>query len=369
MLKWCTKCVLPNSRPNLFLDNNNVCNACNNHNTKNKINWKMRLKELNKIVKIAKVKSGSNNYDCLVPVSGGKDSTWQIIKCLELGLKPLAVTWKTPGRTNIGNKNLNNLTNIGVDHIDYKINPKIESKFMLKTFKKAGSTAIPMHFSIFNIPLRIAVKFNIPFVIYGENSAFEYGNQEITDTGFELNNKWIKRYGVTQGTSVFEWSDKNITKKDLISYSCPTDNELNKAGVKAIFLGHYLQWDPNITKKIAVQNGFKYLRSNKKTGYYSFADIDDDFISIHHWLKWYKFGFTRLFDNLSIEIRNKRLTRSQAIQIIKKDANTPPKEDIKKFCKFVNITYKNFFEIAENHRNKKIWKKRKNRWIIENYLY
>tara|TARA_B110000495_G_C22971056_1_gene569945 strand:+ start:110 stop:1225 length:1116 start_codon:yes stop_codon:yes gene_type:complete len=367
---WCNNCVLPNTRPNIKFDKNNYCNACANHSTKKDINWKNRFKELKIIVKNAKKISGDSNYDCLIPVSGGKDSTWQIVKCLELGLKPLAVTWKTPGRTNIGSENLKNLVNLGVDHIDWQINPKIESKFMLKTFKKAGSTAIPMHFSIFNIPLRIAVKFNIPYVIYGENSAFEYGNKDKSDLGLQLNNKWIKKYGVTQGTSVLDWSDQNLTKKELLSYDCPSDKELNKAGVKAIFLGHYLQWDPVLTKKIAVKNGFKFLNENKKTGFYSFADIDDDFISIHHWLKWYKFGFTRLFDNLSVEIRNNRLTRKQAIEIIKRDSNQPPKEDIKKFCKFVKISYKEFFKIAETHRNNTIWKKNKNnRWSLNNFLF
>ena len=368
IIKWCRNCVLPNTRPNLKFDSNSVCGACNNHSTKKNINWKKRLLDLKKIVKLAKSKSGNSNYDCLIPVSGGKDSTWQIVKCLELGLKPLAITWKTPGRTKIGATNLSNLVNIGVDHIDWQINPKTESKFMLKTFKVLGSTAIPMHFSIFNIPLRAAVKFNIPYVIYGENSAFEYGNNHKSDIGFELNHKWIKRYGVTQGTSVLDWSDKKLTKKELISYDCPSKRELDKAGIKAIFLGHYLDWDPEESKKVAVKNGFKYFDNNKKTGFYSFADIDDDFISIHHWLKWYKFGFTRLYDNLSIEIRNKRLTREQAIKIIKKDPNQPPKEDIKKFCKFVNISYKEFFEIAETHRNKKIWIKKKNKWHLNSNL-
>ena len=368
-LKWCIHCVLPNSRPNLVLNEENICNACLNHLTKKKINWKSRYRELKKILETARIKSGNFNYDCLIPVSGGKDSTWQVVKCLEFGLKPLTVTWKTPGRTNIGSENLSNLINLGVDHIDWKINPKTEAKFMLKTFKKAGSSAIPMHFSIFNIPLRIAVKFKIPCVIYGENSAFEYGNKDSKDLVCELNNKWIKRYGVTQGTSVLEWSDRNLTKKELLSYSCPSDNEMKEAGVRAIFLGHYLEWDPTTTKNISSKHGFKFLKK-PKTGFYSYADIDDNFISIHHWLKWYKFGFTRLFDNLSIEIRNKRLKRNDAIEIIKKNKNEPPNDDIKKFCKFVNISKKEFFRIAETHRNKKIWKKNSNnKWFIKNFLY
>lgn len=367
-LKWCIKCVLPNSRPNLVFNTKGICNACENHKTKKNINWSERKKQLKQIVKKAKTISGNNNYDCVVPVSGGKDSTWQIIKCIQLGLKPLAVTWKTPARTEIGSKNLINLISQGVDHIDWQINPKIESKFMLKALKKYGSTAIPMHFSIFNIPIRIAVNLNIPYVIYGENSAFEYGNSDKRDLGFELNHNWIKKYGVTQGTSIDSWIDNTMKKKDMLSYLPPNKVDIKKSNVKAIFLGHYLKWDPNETKNFSEKYGFKFPKK-PRTGYYNYADIDDDFISIHHWLKWYKFGFTRLFDNLSIEIRNGRISREKAIKIIEKDKNLPPIDDIKKFCKFTNITTKEFFEIIEKHRNKKIWKKnKKNSWYIKNYL-
>lgn len=366
---WCKKCVLPNTRPNIIINKDGICNACINHNSKKNIDWKARKKQLDIIVKKAKKSSGKSNYDCIVPVSGGKDSTWQIIKCLQLGLKPLAVTWKTPGRTKIGSDNLSNLIFQGVDHIDWQINPKIEAKFMLKSLKKYGSTAIPMHFSIFNIPIRIAVQLNIPYVIYGENSAFEYGNINKKELGFELNRNWINRYGVTQGTTINSWFDKTMKIKDMLSYLPPSNNDLKKSKVKAIFLGHYIQWDPKDTKNFASRYGFRFPKK-PKTGFYNYADIDDDFISIHHWLKWYKFGFTRLYDNLSIEIRNKRITRNKAIEIIKKDLNQPPKEDIKKFCKFVKITYKEFFKIAEKHRNKKIWIKNKsNKWCLNNSLF
>ena len=366
---WCKNCVLPNTRPNIIINKNGICNACSNHKLKETIDWQLRRKQLNKIVRKAKKISGKSNYDCIVPVSGGKDSTWQIIKCLQLGLRPLAVTWKTPGRTKIGSDNLSNLIFQGVDHIDWQINPKIEAKFMLKALIKYGSTAIPMHFSIFNIPIRIAAKLKIPYVIYGENSAFEYGNKDKKELGFELDKKWINRYGVTQGTSINSWFDKSMTAKDMLSYLPPSEKELKKSKVKAIFLGHYIKWDPRLTKNFASKYGFKFPKK-PRIGFYNYADIDDDFISIHHWLKWYKFGFTRLFDNLSIEIRNGRITRDKAIKIIKKDKFEPPMKDIEKFCHFTNINIKKFFEIAEKHRNKKIWiKDKKNNWMIKDFIF
>ena len=176
-MKYCKKCLLPDTRPNLAIDSKGICNACNQYkNNKQKINWKKREQIFKKIV--SRVKKRSKFHDCLVPVSGGKDSTWQIVKCLEYGLTPLAVTWRTPGRTQLGQENLNNLINLGVDHIDFTINPKVEAYFVKKAFKKYGIPAIPQHLAIYQIPLSIAEKFSIPLVVWGENSALEYGGKD-----------------------------------------------------------------------------------------------------------------------------------------------------------------------------------------------
>ena len=121
---------------------------------------------------VGKAKAQSRGYDCLIPVSGGKDSTWQVIKCLEYGLNPLCVTWKTPARTQLGQQNLDNLVGLGVDHIDYQINPKVERKFMLEAFKRFGSTAVPMHMAIFSIPAQIAARFRIPLDCLGRELGF-----------------------------------------------------------------------------------------------------------------------------------------------------------------------------------------------------
>ena len=280
-MKWCKSCVLPDTRPNIIIQNDGICNACHAHTkVKQKIDWVAREKAFQKVVDSAKSKNSP--YDCLIPVSGGKDSTWQTIKCLEYGLRPLAVTWKTPSRTSIGQANLSNLISLGVDHIDYQINPKVEARFMLKTFKSLGSTAIPMHLALFNIPLLIAVRFNIPLVIWGENSALEYGAFDDMHTGFTLDETWLRHYGVTHGTTAKDWLDEDLNYKDLAAYFGPSTSELNKACVNAIFLGTYFEWDPDITTSISTKHGFKSLSGRTRTGIYQSADIDDDFISIHH---------------------------------------------------------------------------------------
>ncbi len=363
MINWCNNCVLPDTRPNLEILKDGMCNACRFHISKKKNeSSKLKKKKLKKIFESAK-KKNKGNYDCIIPVSGGKDSMWQVMECLNHGLTPLAVTWKSPGRNIFGRKNLESLISLGVDHIDYSLNPKVEAYFMLKTLRIKGSTAIPMHIAIYNIPLMIAEKFNVPLIVWGENSASEYGYKKSQKFNSNMNTNWIKNYGATNKTNIYFWKDKFLNQKRLKSL-CPN----KKIKIKSVFLGDYLRWDPKKSFEFAKKNGFIFPK-DPKTGYYNFADIDCDFISIHHYMKWLKFGFTRLFDNLSLEIRNKRMTRERAINIIKKNSKKiRPDKDIKKFCKFSGIKLKEFDKITNKFRNKKIWKKTKNKWHIQNFI-
>ncbi len=354
-MRWCTRCVLPDTRPNLVLDGDGVCNACRSHGSKPQIDWAGRRAKLREVAEHAKVRS--QDWDCLVPVSGGKDSTWQVVECLELGLKPLAVTWKTPGRTPIGQRNLDNLVRLGVDHVDFQVSPKTEKAFVWQSLQRFGTSAIPMHMALFNVPLRLAVSFRIPLVVWGENSAFEYGGTAEESRGFQLDDRWLRKYGVTHGTTAEDWISPELSRKDLAPYFGPTDVELAGAGVLAIFLGYYLGWDPERSVQVARAHGFESRSEGPRTGLYDYADIDDDFISIHHWFKWYKFGFTRLFDNLSLEIRNGRLTRDAAVEIIRAKGDDTPRGDIAKLCAWMGVSEDRFFDVAEGFRNPDVWKR------------
>jgi len=371
-MRYCRRCILPDTRPNLVLGPDGVCNACRNHGTRPSIDWAARAAAFRKVVESAK--SRSEGYDCLIPVSGGKDSTWQVATCLEHGLKPLAVTWKTPGRTSIGELNLRNLISLGVDHIDYAISPKVEAAFMVEALRRFGDTAIPMHMALFNIPLKIASRFRIPLVVWGENSAFEYGSEGEENQGFKLDAAWLRKFGVTQGTTAADWISEKLSGKDLTPYFGPGDEELEKNDVAAVFMGYYFPWDPETSLAVASAHGFRPRAEGPLTGYYDYADIDDHFISIHHWLKWYKFGFTRLFDNLSLEIRNGRMTRDKAIAEVRRLGSQKPDTDIGRFCAFAGIGIGEFHAIIEKFRNPAVWTRKageggsEGNWLIRDFL-
>lgn len=366
-MTYCARCIIPDTRPGIIIEADGVCNACHEaERSRQKIDWSARYQEWKKLVACAKEQK--QRYDCVIPVSGGKDSTWQTVTCLEYGLRPLAVTWKAPGRTTLGQKNLNNLVSLGVDHIDFSINPKIERDFMLKTFRAAGSPAIPMHLALFNIPLTVAIAWQIPLVVWGENSAVEYGGSDDTLKGAALTPAWLKQYGVSQGTTADDWVSNELPAEALAAYRGPSEKQLAVGNTRAVFLGHYFPWDTQTSLTVAKQHGFSARAAGPKTGYYNFADIDDDFISIHHFLKWYKFGFTRLFDNLSLEVRRGRMQRAEAIAIVQQSGHQIPEADIATFCALVGLAEEKFFAICEQFRNPKVWTKVNTTWQIPGFL-
>lgn len=364
-MHYCERCILPDTRPGLEIGPDGVCSACNLHGRKREAtDWDARRRRFAKLVE--EVRALGRPYDCVIPVSGGKDSTWQTVTCLEAGLHPLAVTWRPPGRTPIGQGNLDNLIELGVDHIDFAINPNVERKFMLRSLERFGTTAVPMHLAIFNVPTAIAARYDIPLVVWGEDSASEYVGEE-RSSSFTLDSEWVRAYGAVHGTTARDWVGDGLSEQELTPYFGPSDEELAAKGVLGVFLGWFFRWDPAETARVAGEHGFR-TEEQARTGLYDYADIDDDFISIHHWIKWLKFGFTRTWDNLALEIRNERISRDAAIKTLRERGDETPHADIESFCAYVGISRERFFDIVEGFRDGQVWTRRDGTWVIEDFL-
>jgi N-acetyl sugar amidotransferase len=365
-MRYCASCILPDTRPGLKIGADGVCSACRSHGqAAPSVDWAERRERFASVVERAR--SLGRPYDCVIPVSGGKDSTWQVVTCLEWGLRPLAVTWRTPGRTELGERNLRNLIELGVDHIDFTIAPQVERRFVLRTLERLGTPAVPMHLAIFNIPTTVAVRYDVPLVVWGENSAMEYVGGEAASESFDLTGDWVRRYGAVHGTTADDWVGEDLSARDLTAYRGPSDDELRAKGVRAVFLGMFFEWDPEETYRVASRHGF-HAAERPRTGVWDYADIDDQFISIHHWLKWPKFGFTRVWDNLSVDIRNGRLSRSAAIEAVRELGDQTPLDDISAFCRWTGIEEERFFGIVEGFRNEAIWSRRNGSWQIDDFL-
>ncbi len=366
-MQYCKNCILPDTRPGITIEADGVCNACHSHlEKKNNIDWKERKKDFERIIE--DIKKLKRSYDCIVPVSGGKDSTYQVVKCLDYGLKVLAITWRTPGRTEIGQRNLDNLIGLGIDHFDVTISSEVERKFLYKALIRMGSIGIPMHMAIYHIPFRIAVALDIPLIVWGESPVMEYGGNQKDFNLATLDHTFLKKHGILQGTSLENWADENLTLRELEVYKMPDEKLLNEKNIRSVFIGYYFNWSPQKTFQIATKYGFQARIEGPKVGYYNYADIDCDFISVHHYFKWLKFGFNRLFDNLSLEIRNGCITREQAIKIIRESGDQVPYNDIKKLCNFLKIAENHFWEIVERFRNRNIWLCENGKWVIKDFI-
>lgn len=365
-MKYCSKCVLPDSRPGIFIDESTICSGCkNNIFIPKKIDWEERkLLFKNFIYKLVNSKTTSEGNLSVVPVSGGKDSTIQVVRALEFGLKPIAVTWKSPGRTDHGQLNLDNISDLGVDHIDFKINPQVEKQFTYKCFQKLGNPSIPMHLAIHSIPLFVAKMLNIPLILWAENPAFTIGTDQSNLDGPLKTKEWFTYFGGTMNTVSSDWIDKNLTKDDLYIYSMAGKS---LSDIKEIFLGYYFPWNPHEIAKSAEKYGKKLLKQSI-VGIHDFSEDDDSFLMpVTEWLKWHKFGITRTWDNLSIDIRLGKITRDDAISKILKLGYERPNKAIQEFCKYLNITESKFDLICDSFRSG-IWSKQNGKWTINNFL-
>jgi N-acetyl sugar amidotransferase len=358
--------VLPDTRPGVLLDANGVCRGCRNADAKRQIDWEARARAFELLAGDAKSRAAA--YDCVIPVSGGKDSYWQVVTCLEQGLRPLCVTYVHPGRTALGERNLRSLLRLGVDHLELRVDPEVERRFIAKAFAATGTSGLVAHMAIYAWPLRVALDRGVPLVVYGENSAFEYGSEDDSLIGARLDGRWLERFGVTGGTTAADWVDDELSAPDLAPFFRPSDEECAARGVQAVFLGHFFAWDPERSLAIARRHGFQAREQGPRVGHYDYVNIDDDMIGVHHHAKWFKFGITRSWDTVSMEIRAGRMARDQAIELLRERGAETPWPDIEAFCDYVGMPEGEYFATMERFRNREIWSRRDGRWEIKGFL-
>ena len=200
MIRYCRRCVMPDTKPDLLFDDEGVCSACRTSSTATS-----RLgsapSELDTILERYRSDDGSN-YDCVVPVSGGKDSTYQVIRMLELGMNPLCVTATTDKLSDIGRRNIENLKQLGVDYIEVSTNPVVRRRINRLALTQVGDISWPEHVTIFTIPVRVAVQLNVPLIVWGENSQNEYGGPAAAADDNVLTRRWLEEFGGLLGLRV-----------------------------------------------------------------------------------------------------------------------------------------------------------------------
>src|SRR3989344_2010694 len=369
-MKYCKLCVMPTSRPKLHLNEEGICSACiTAKEKKEKIDWTNRENIFREILDKFRNKD-KTNWDCIIPVSGGKDSIYQVHMIKNnFNMNPLCVTFRTDARTKLGEENIQALRDMGVDHIDFTPNPVGFRKLRKKCFLEEGDCSIPDHLAIWSIPPRIAIAFKIPLVIWGENPDIEYGAPENERDVSNLNRKWLDKQNILKGKKAEDWVDNNISIDELISLIYPKEEELDKINYTPIFLGYYITWDSKNNLETAKKHGFKSREEGPVVGIYNYADLDCMYIVIHHYFKYIKFGFGSASDHVSNEIRKGRMTREEGIKLVREmDGREPPEEYIKHFCKSIGITKEKFWETVDEYRGNMWGKNEKGEWYIKDWI-
>ncbi len=359
MIKYCRRCVMPDTKPHLSFDEDGICNACRNFESRKSVNWDERKLELQSILEKYKSKDGSN-WDCIIPVSGGKDSTFQVIKMLELGMNPLCVTATTCHLTEIGRKNIENLQRLGVDYIEFTSNRVVRKKLNKIGLMEVGDISWPEHVSIFTTPINIAVKMGIPLLIWGENSQNEYGGPAGAVENNVLDRRWLEEFGGLLGLRVTDLIGQGgIQKKELIPYSYPTDEELKRVGVTGLFLGYYIPWDGYTNALVSQSYGFKSWGKTIEGSAVDYENLDNYQVGIHDYFKFLKFGFGRASDLVSMHVRRGRLTRSDALEIVKSHDGKFPwtylDKPLEEILEPLDISIDEFVNICDQFTNKKLF--------------
>tara|TARA_B100000029_G_scaffold101250_1_gene91542 strand:+ start:1596 stop:2738 length:1143 start_codon:yes stop_codon:yes gene_type:complete len=365
-MKYCKKCLYPDTKPQLIFDEDGICSACNNTKLKEKIDWETKKEDFRKILEKYRSKD-KTNYDCIIPVSGGKDSHYQtyVIK-KEFGLNPLVVNFHPQDQTELGRKNLENLKKIGVDCIEFTPNPETYLKLARFGLKELGDFQWPEHLGIFSVPVQIAVKYNIPLIIWGENPQLEYGQPTDINKETILDKEWNEKNG---GYFLDKIKPKDMTKygfnlEDLRPYIYPSDEDINRVGVTGVFLGSYIKWNIFEQLKIVKKIGFQENEENKEGTYDGWENLDVYFTVFHDYFKFLKYGFGRATDHASIEIRYDRISRDEGLELVKKYEGKIPRKYLKKFLEFADITMDEFLEICDKFTNKDIFKVDQNHNVV-----
>ena len=363
-MRYCRRCLQPDTRPGIVFDDEQVCFACRYEESKARIDWAAREAELKAFADEAKVESAKrgNIYDCIVGVSGGKDSTFQAVYAKEkLGLNPLLINCMPDEITEIGQKNIDNLNRLGFDIISIRPNPVVAKKLARKSFFERGNIIAASEYCLWASAYIMAVKFNIPLIIQGENAALTLGtakNQEATGNAFS-----VTQLETIRGASVDSFIDlsNNITEKDLFFYKIPSVEEMQARGIKAIFLQYYTkEWSQVGNADIAVARGLTGRSDDLHDlgRYRSYTALDSD-----QMIKYLKFGFGYATDEICYDIREGRFTRVEGKWYVKEYDGLCGEKYIEKACRYLSITKEEFWEVVDRYVNRDLFEKVDGRWV------
>jgi N-acetyl sugar amidotransferase len=367
-LKYCKKCVYPFNAVNLHVDEEGICSSCKTAEAFNNLTpefWSHRKEKFENLIK--PYLHNDSNYDCLIPVSGGKDSFYQAhIMAQEYGLKPLLMTYHGNNYLPEGDHNRDLMRHVfDADHIVWGPSVKTLKKLNKLTFKMMGDMNWQNHCGIMSAPIQIAVKFNIPLIIWGETS-WDISGMYSPDDFIEFSARSRHEHDL-RGYEWYDMTKYGLKEKDLMWAKYPSDEEILEVGVRGLYIGNFFKWDANVHTKM-VMDRYKWKQSEKpfERTYRRFSNLDDRYENgIHDLMKFVKFGYGRSSDHASKDIRSGYMSREKGIEMVKK-YDSVVSSDLHYWLNYVDMSEQEFWNIADTFRDPRVWWIEENMWWKDN---
>ena len=360
-MQICTKCLMPNTRPRLTFNEEGVCGACQwGEEKKTKIDWEKR--ELELIEHLNSIR-GKNKYDCIVPVSGGKDSTYVAHKMKhDYNLNVLTVTVTPPLETNLIQGNLQNFLDYGYDNIKVTPNPAIAQKINKMGFIEQGRPLLSWTTCLNTVMLQLATTMEIPLIMFGEEGESEYGGTtKLRYTPYYNVEDAIEIY--TYGNDPTQYSEY-FPQNELKWWTYPSKEILQKHSVKIAHWSYFENWDSYKHYTFASENYNMIVKEGRSMGTYTnFGQLDTPLYDLHTFMMYLKFGFGRCLQDVCIDIRGNRLSRAEGQKLVEQYDGEFTEKYIPLYCEYYNISREEFDEVLDFHANKELFEKVNGKWV------
>lgn len=356
-MQFCKRCLYTTAHPlGLTLDHEGICSGCRIHEEKDRLDWPTRWEKLRALVEPYRDKTGTR-HDCIVPVSGGQDSYYLVYLVKEkLGLNPLLVTYNKYFNTPLGIRNLANLRiRFNCDIVQQNVNPLSVRKIVRSTLRQLGSVYWPILAGQTVFPVQTAVRYRIPLIIWGAHQGLEQVGMFSHEHEVEMTRRYrqdhdLMGHEADDLLSIFD----TLGEEDIWQYRYPDDRDLNAIGVRGIYLGNYVRWDPKAQHEQMIRDyDYRTTRFNRTFDCYDYVDCFN-YLDIHDLLKLYKQGYSKVTDHASREIRFGRLTREQGLALVRRHEQAPL-QYLQQFCEWLGVSAHSLQFILSQHINQRFW--------------